>query len=87
MSISTQRGCPYTCRWCSTAVYGQSYRRRSPQKVVDEILFLQQNYRFDLIWFVDDVFTVSHKWLTEFRDELQNARRKFRSNASPAPTV
>ncbi|MBP6827282.1 MAG: B12-binding domain-containing radical SAM protein [Saprospiraceae bacterium] len=71
VSISTQRGCPYTCRWCSTAVYGQSYRRRSPQKVVDEILFLQQNYRFDLIWFVDDVFTVSHKWLTEFRDELQ----------------
>lgn len=74
LSISTQRGCPYTCRWCSTAVYGQSYRRRSPQKVVDEILFLQQNYRFDLIWFVDDVFTVSHKWLSEFRDELQKRR-------------
>jgi anaerobic magnesium-protoporphyrin IX monomethyl ester cyclase len=71
VSISTQRGCPYTCRWCSTAVYGQSYRRRSPQNVVDEIVFLQKNYDFDLIWFVDDVFTVSHKWLYEFRDELK----------------
>lgn len=71
VSISTQRGCPYTCRWCSTAVYGQSYRRRSPEKVVDEIVFLQKNYDFDLIWFVDDVFTVSHKWLGEFRDELE----------------
>ncbi len=71
VSISTQRGCPYTCRWCSTAVYGQSYRRRSPRQVVDEIVFLQQNYDFNLIWFVDDVFTVSHKWLGEFRDELQ----------------
>lgn len=70
VSISTQRGCPYTCRWCSTAVYGQSYRRRSPEKVVDEIVFLQERYKFDLIWFVDDVFTVSHKWLGEFRDEL-----------------
>ena len=28
LNISTQRGCPYTCQWCSTAVYGQSYRRR-----------------------------------------------------------
>lgn len=73
VSVSTQRGCPYTCRWCSTAVYGQSYRRRSPTAVVDEIVALQAAYDFDLIWFVDDVFTVSHRWLAEFRDEL--ARR------------
>lgn len=71
VSVSTQRGCPYTCRWCSTAVYGQSYRRRSPANVVDELEWLQKQYHFDLIWFVDDVFTVSHKWLYEFRDELQ----------------
>lgn len=72
VSLSTQRGCPYTCRWCSTAVYGQSYRRRSPKNVVDEIEWLQKNYDFDLIWFVDDVFTVSHKWLGEFRQTLKN---------------
>lgn len=77
VSISTQRGCPYTCRWCSTAVYGQSYRRRSPANVVDEIVFLQKNYHFDLIWFVDDVFTISHKWLGEFRDELQKRTVKI----------
>lgn len=70
ISVSTQRGCPYTCRWCSTAVYGQSYRRRSPQAVCDEIEWLQKNYDFDLIWFVDDVFTVSHKWLADFHNEL-----------------
>lgn len=71
VSINTQRGCPYTCRWCSTPVFGQSYRRHSPQHVVDEIVFLQNNYDFDLIWFVDDVFTIHHKWLQEFHDELQ----------------
>jgi len=79
VSLSTQRGCPYTCRWCSTAVYGQSYRRRSPQAVVEEIQWLQARYDFDLIWFVDDVFTVSHKWLAEFRDVLRqrNAQVQF----------
>ena len=71
ISLSTQRGCPYTCRWCSTAVYGQSYRRRSPAAVVEEIAGLQKQYDFDLIWFVDDVFTVSHKWLAEFQRELE----------------
>ena len=74
VSLSTQRGCPYTCRWCSTAVYGQSYRRRSPKAVVDEIEWLQKNYDFDLVWFVDDVFTVSHKWLRAFHEELQQRR-------------
>ena len=71
MTISTQRGCPYTCKWCSTAVYGQSYRRRSPQKVVEELTHLIEEYNPDSFWFVDDVFTVSHKWLKDFRDIIQ----------------
>lgn len=71
ISISTMRGCPYTCKWCSRAVYGLSYRRRSPEKVVDEIESLYKNYNPDSLWFVDDVFTISHKWLTNFRDELK----------------
>lgn len=71
INLSTMRGCPYTCRWCSRAVYGQSYRRRKPQLVVDEIISLQAQYDFDRIWFVDDVFTVSHKWLEEFAAEIK----------------
>ncbi len=72
LNISTQRGCPYTCQWCSTAVYGQSYRRRSPKLVVDEIEDLIENFQPDALWFVDDVFTVSHKWITAFSEEMQN---------------
>lgn len=71
ISINTMRGCPYSCKWCSRAVYGQSYRRRSPAHVVDEIQQIQKNYQVDTIWFVDDVFTVSHKWLKGFREELE----------------
>lgn len=70
LNVSTQRGCPYTCKWCSTAVYGQSYRRRSAKSVVAELQELKQAYNPDTIWFVDDVFTVSHKWLEEFRNEV-----------------
>jgi anaerobic magnesium-protoporphyrin IX monomethyl ester cyclase len=69
-SVSTMRGCPYTCKWCSRAVYGGTYRRRSARLVVEEMSLLQQKYQPDRIWFVDDVFTISHKWLKEFRNAI-----------------
>lgn len=74
LNVSTQRGCPYTCKWCSTAVYGQSYRRRSPEKVVAELREIKEKYSPDTIWFVDDVFTVSHKWLKGLADELDKQK-------------
>ena len=71
ISISTMRGCPYTCKWCSRGVYGLSYRRRSPEKVAEEMLNIRQQYNPDSLWFVDDVFTISHKWLESFKSEIQ----------------
>ena len=77
MTISTQRGCPYTCKWCSTAVYGQSYRRRPANLVVAEMAMLQKQYNPDSIWFVDDVFTVSHKWIKSFAHETEKQKVKI----------
>lgn len=77
LNVSTQRGCPYTCKWCSTAVYGQSYRRRSPEKVVEELKLLMETYQPDSFWFVDDVFTVSHKWMRGFADAMKAADLKI----------
>lgn len=77
ISVSTMRGCPYTCKWCSRAVYGQSYRRRSAKHVADELEWIKQHYNVDSVWFVDDVFTVSHKWLKEFRAEVEKRKLNF----------
>ena len=78
ISISTMRGCPYTCKWCSRAVYGLSYRRRSPKNVCDELELIQKEYAPDTLWFVDDVFTISHKWLSEFKNELISRNLKVK---------
>lgn len=78
ISVSTMRGCPYTCKWCSRAVYGMSYRRRSPSLVADEIESLQKNYQFDSIWFVDDVFTINPKWMREFAFVIAERKLKIR---------
>jgi len=76
ISVSTMRGCPYTCKWCSRGVYGLSYRRRSPEKVAEEIALIKEQYNPDSLWFVDDVFTISHKWLETLAQEL--AKRNVR---------
>lgn len=71
VSVSTMRGCPYTCRWCSRAVYGESYRRRAPRLVAEEIAHIVERYAPDTLWFVDDVFTIHHGWLEALTLELE----------------
>jgi len=78
VSVSTMRGCPYTCKWCSRAVYGQSYRRRDPELVAAELQWIRDNYKVDTIWFVDDVFTISHKWLSAFNEAVRSKNLSIR---------
>ena len=66
ISLTTARGCPYTCRWCSRAVYGESHRRRPVEDVVDEIASIKERYAPERLWFVDDVFTIHRGWTLDF---------------------
>lgn len=72
ININTQRGCPYSCNWCSHAVYGNTYRRRTVKNVVQELIAIKEEYNPDRFWFVDDVFNMSKKWLEDFKNELIN---------------
>lgn len=71
LSLVTARGCPYTCTWCSHSVYGESHRRTSVQKMADEVQYLMECYQPDQLWYVDDVFTINHRWTKEFGAELK----------------
>jgi radical SAM superfamily enzyme YgiQ (UPF0313 family) len=71
VSLITARGCPYTCAWCSHAVYGYSHRRRSPQNVAEEVACILESYRPDMLWYADDVFTIHPRWLYAYADELR----------------
>jgi radical SAM superfamily enzyme YgiQ (UPF0313 family) len=71
VSLITARGCPYTCKWCSHAVYGYSHRRRTPENVADEVELILSTYRPDLVWYADDVFTIHHRWLYAYAKELK----------------
>jgi anaerobic magnesium-protoporphyrin IX monomethyl ester cyclase len=71
VNFITARGCPFRCNWCSHQVFGQSHRRRDPLKVVDEVEWLLGEYRPDMMWISDDVFTINHPWLRAYAAEMR----------------
>lgn len=66
LSLTTSRGCPYHCTWCSKQVYGDSFRRREVDAVIDEVLHLRRAFAPDQLWFVDDMFTINRRWVHRF---------------------
>ena len=66
MSLTTSRGCPYHCTWCSKQVYGDTFRRRDPDAVIDEMQSVMAQFAPDQLWFVDDMFTINRKWVHRF---------------------
>jgi anaerobic magnesium-protoporphyrin IX monomethyl ester cyclase len=72
ISLITARGCPFRCEWCSHQVYGQTHRRRKPRFVADELEWLRERYKPDMLWIADDVFTIHHGWLQEWREQVSS---------------
>lgn len=72
VSLITARGCPYTCKWCSHAVYGYTHRRRSPENVADELQLIIETYQPDQVWYADDVFTIHRSWFMKYAAELKS---------------
>lgn len=71
VNLITARGCPYTCKWCSHAVYGYTHRRRDPIDCAAEVAHIQDAWKPDQVWYADDVFTINHRWLYTYADELK----------------
>ena len=78
INMATTRGCPFKCNWCAKPIYGNRYNTRSPQNVVAELKLLKEKYRFDHIWFCDDIFGLKPGWVNEFAGLVESAQLKFR---------
>ncbi len=80
MNMGTTRGCPFKCNWCAKPIYGNRYNTRSPENVVAELKTLKEKFRFDHIWFCDDIFGLKPGWINQFANlvEKENLRFKFK---------
>lgn len=63
MHLLTSRGCPFSCEWCSHAVFERTFRQRSIENVIAEMRFLKEHYNPDHLTIGDDTFGLNKKWL------------------------
>lgn len=75
-TVMTTRGCPFSCEFCSNAVFGMSYRERSPENVLDEVEEAV-SLGYDHIHFADDVFTLNRKRMLRLCDEITSRGMDF----------
>ncbi len=66
------RGCPYFCSFCDQA--GTGGRMRRPQKAVEEIQHVVEQYGAKEISFWDDTMSFNKKWMREFCQRLIDAK-------------
>jgi anaerobic magnesium-protoporphyrin IX monomethyl ester cyclase len=69
-NMISSRGCPFGCNWCAKPIFGRRYTQRSPENVANEIAQLRATVRPDHIWFADDIFGLTAKWVTKFAEEV-----------------
>ena len=79
-TVSTTRGCPYNCIYCSASAFFKKYRERSISNVMKEIESLfnaDYSYIIKGISFIDDIFTFNQNRVKELCWELSNLRDKL----------
>jgi tRNA A37 methylthiotransferase MiaB len=58
--IITSRGCPHGCAYCSThLVMGASFRMRSPEGILQELIECRRHYGIEVFDIEDDNFTLN----------------------------
>ncbi|MDD4869474.1 MAG: radical SAM protein [Kiritimatiellae bacterium] len=74
----TGLGCPYSCAFCFNTQIKRDYegkgkflRRKSVDRVIDEIIYVKKISPLTRVHFSDDIFTLNVKWLSEFVEKYR----------------
>ncbi len=73
----TSRGCPQQCAFCDRAVFGNGYRKRSPENVLGEVEELVYKYGVREIRFFDDCFTLDKERVMKICQGLRKIKPKI----------
>ncbi len=69
LNISTMRGCPFGCTFCSR-VFGRLVTKRTANSIIAEIKELIKRFQVQYIAIIDDLFISDQKHVYEFCDKI-----------------
>jgi len=72
--LISSRGCASKCTFCDRAVFGCTYRERSPSNVLDEVEEIIYKFGAKELKFFDDNFTLNKKRLFNICDEFKKRK-------------
>jgi len=67
MCLVTSRGCPYQCMWCHS-IFGKKIRFCSPERIIEEIEWLNHKYGVNEFEFLDDNFNFNKQRVIQFSE-------------------
>lgn len=77
MSIACARACPFTCTFCLHGREGRAkYRVRTTENIIEEIKVLYDQYHFNILIILDELFATSKPKLEEFCNIMIENREK-----------
>ncbi len=77
LATTSSRGCPYKCPYCVTWKVHKGVRRRDPKKIVEEMVWVKENFNHDTFFFQDDASFLVREQMEGFLDALESAGEKL----------
>lgn len=77
LDVFSGRGCVMNCSFCFK-MSGNRIRKKTPQEMISELIYLHDHYGLDRFNFVDDNFGLTPKWIEEFLVERSKCGFDFR---------
>ena len=93
MAVETHRGCPFTCGYCNSPAQNRIYRKetnsiflrkRSMDKIHQELVHYRDHWKAEYIFFwADTFFTYNEREIDEFCEMYSDINIPFYCNAHP----
>ncbi len=61
LPLLTSRGCPYKCTYCASHILNKKFVQRNPEKIIEEILFMNNKHGTEDFIIFDDAFLINKK--------------------------
>ena len=79
ITINASRGCPYSCfNYCVYPLaQGRKLRLKSPDKLLDEMIYFERTLKVKNFLFRDPVFSINKKHTIDICNRIINSKKKF----------
>ncbi len=71
--LMSTRGCPFRCEFCHKPVFGDLFRSRPSESVIEEMAEIAE-LGYDHVWMSDDLFTLNYRRTMELCRDIEAAK-------------